>query len=226
VVSTISLVGAFLILYNFGNPAPGYEEFSRLIQSRATFPITELSMRESYYGIKDHFNLASSSLFDAGSLVNFFMALLILSPVILILVNLWTHALSNCGAQRTACKLFFLATLSGLILIPIATDYGRWLSAIVFCNFFAIFFLARKDIIRVNELTEYAGGSFRLLFAVVLMTYLLFGPFHDWEPYPYTDNILYSAFFIILVLLFDVGFLLRWRATRGATFAEGQHQTH
>jgi hypothetical protein len=214
VVATISLAGAFLILFKFGNPSPGYEDFSRLIQSRATFTITELSMRECYYGIRDHVSLASSSLFDKGSIANFFMALMILSPIILILVNLWTHALKNCGAHRMACKLFFIATLSGLILVPIATDYGRWLSAVIFCNFFAIFFLLSKDIIKVEELTEYAGGLFSLLFVLILVTYLLFGPFHDWEPYPYTHNFLYSALSIISVLLFDVGFLVRWRALR------------
>ena len=222
--ATLSVAGAFLLLYKFGNPALGYSEFSRLIQSRATFPITELSMRECYYGLKDHLGLASSSLFDGGSVVNLLMALLILSPFILILVNLWSHALRHCGAHRTACRLLFLATLGGLLLIPIATDYGRWLSAIIFCNFFALFLLIRMDIIKVEELTEYTGGSFPLFFLLLLLTYLLFGPFHDWEPYPYQHHVVYSFLSIISVLIFDIGFSLRWRSRTGAASEEGEHR--
>ena len=222
VVSAISVVGAFLVLYKFGNPALGYEEFSRLIQSRATFHVPDLSTRECYYSLKDHVELASPYLYDAGSLANFFMALLILSPSVLILLNLWTHALRNCGARRRACRLFFIATLSGLMLLPVATDYGRWLSAIIFCNFFAIFFLMSKDIIKVEELDEYTGGSFSLLFASIIFTYLLFGPLHDWNPYPYKDNLIYSSLSIISVLLFDIGFYLQWRSLSRGTYSGGQ----
>jgi hypothetical protein len=221
VFSAISVVGTFLVLNKFGNPTLGYEEFSRLIQSRATFSITELSMRECFFSIKDHFDYASPSLHDAGTIINYLGVLLILSPVILILLNLWTHALRNCGAHRGACRLFFLATLSGLMVLPIATDFGRWLSAVIFCNFFAIFFLVSRDIIKVEELDEYTGGSFPLLFVSILLTYLLFGPIHDWNPYPYQDNIIYSSFSMISVLLFDIGFLIRWRSLSRVTCSEG-----
>jgi len=212
VFSAVSVVAALLVLYKYGRPTLGYDEFSRLIQSRATFCVTPLSTGECYFSIKDHYHLASSSLYDAEAIANFFVALLILSPVFLILLNLWSHVLRNCGAQCRVCKLFFLATLSGLMVIPIATDYGRWLSAVIFCNFFAIFFLMGKGVIKVEELTEYTGGSFKLLFVLILLTYLIFGPLHDWEPYPYKDNLIFSSFSIIAVLLFDIGFFIRWRS--------------
>jgi hypothetical protein len=220
VFSVISVVAAFLVLYKYGTPTLGYEEFSRSIQSRAAFCVTPLSIHECYFSIKDHYALASSSLYDAGSIANLFLALLILSPVILILLNLWSHALRNCGVQNRACKLFFLATLSGLMVVPIATDYGRWLSAIIFCNFFAIFFFVSRGIIKIEELTEYTGDSFKLLFVSIILTYLLFGPFHDWNPYPYKDNLIISSFFIISVLLFDVGFYIRWRPLNRVTDSE------
>jgi hypothetical protein len=220
IFSAISVVGSFLVIYRFGSPTLGYEEFSRLIQSRATFSITDLSMRECYYSIKDHMDLASPYLHDAGSIINFLGALLMLSPVILILLNLWTHALRNCGVHRGACRLFFLATLSGLAIMLIATDHGRWLSGVIFCNFFAIFFLLSRDIIKVEELVEYSGGSFPLLFVTIFLTYLLFGPLHDWNPYPYQDNVIYSSFSIIAVLLFDIGFCLRWRSLSRVTSSE------
>jgi hypothetical protein len=212
VISMISVAAVFFILYNYGRPLLGYEEFSRLIQTRANFCVTPMSMSECYFNIKDHHAVASSSLYNAGSIANLFVALLILSPVILILLNLWSHALSNCGRKHIACKLFFLATLSGLIVVPIATDYGRWISAIIFCNFFAIFFLMGKGVIKVEELTEYTGSSFKLLFVSILLTYLLFGPLHDWEPYPYKDNLIFGSFSIITALLFDIGFYIRWRS--------------
>jgi hypothetical protein len=212
IVSTISVAGAFLVLYKFGYPTLGYEEFSRLIQSQATFRVTELSMRECYYGFNDHAALTLPYLHDVGSIMNFFEALLILSPVIIILLNLWTHAFKNCGTHRGACRLFFFATLSGFMLLPIATDYGRWLSAIIFCNFFAIFFFVSKDIIKVEELAEYSDGSFPLLFVLILLTYLFFGPLHDWEPYPYQHNLIYSSLAMISVLFFDFGFIQRWRS--------------
>ena len=98
------------------------------------------------------------------------------------------------------------------MILPIATDFGRWLSGVIFCNFFAIFFLVSKDIIKVEELAEYSGGSFSLLSAFILLTYLFFGPLHDWNPYPYQDNVIYSSLSVIAVLLFDVGFYLRWRS--------------
>jgi len=221
VFSVILVAASFFILYQYGRPTLGYEEFLRFVQSRSTFGITELSVRECYFGIKDHYKLASSSLYDAGSIANFFAALVILSPVFLILFNLWTHALRNCGAHRGACWLFILATLSGLIVVPIATDYGRWLSGIIFCNFFAIFFLMGKGIIKVEELIEYTGDSFKLLFVSIVLTYLLFGPLHDWEPYPYKDNLIFSSFSIILVLLFDIGFAIRWRSLGRVTDSKG-----
>ena len=210
VLSMISVAGAFLVLYKFGTPALGYEDFSRLIQSRASFYITELSMRECFYSINDHVALASPYLRDAGSIVNFLGALLILSPVILVLLNLWTHAFRNCGARRGSIRLFSLATLSGLMVVPIATDYGRWLAAVVFCNFFAIFFLVKMDIIRTEELAEYSGGAVPLMFAALVLMYLLFGPLHDWNPYPYQHHLVYSALSITLALLFDIAFSLRW----------------
>lgn len=218
VVSAIAVVGAFLILYNFGNPTLEYEEFSRSIQSRAGFTITELSMRECYFSIKDHYTLASSSLFNPGSIANLFAALIILSPAILILLNLWSHAFKNCGPQKRMCQLLFLSTLSGLMVIPIATDYGRWLSAVVFCNFFAIFFLVSRDVIKAEELVEYSGRG-RLLLAFISVVYLVFGPLHDWEPFPYQDNIIISALSIIAVLLFDIGFYRQWRSLGRATKA-------
>ncbi len=230
VVSTISVLAAFFILYKFGYPTLGYDEFSRLVQSRATFRVTDLSMRECYYSLKDHTALTSPYLHDTGSILDFFGALLILSPVILILLNLWTHALRNCGShpnagfQRGACWLFFLATLSGLILLPIATDYGRWLSAITFCNFFAIFFLVSKDIIKVESLPEYSGGSFTLLFVLIILTYLLFGPLHDWEPYPYQHNLIYSSLSTIAVLVFDIGFIHRWRSVNAKSRFQSSNQ--
>jgi len=217
--SAISVAGAFLILYRFGNPTLGYEEFSRSIQSRAAFYITELSMRECYFSIKDHYTLASSPLYNVGSIANLFTALLILSPAILILLNLWTHALRNCGPHKRACTMLLLATLSGLAVIPLATDYGRWLSAVLFCNFFAIFLLVSKDVIKADDLAEYSGGAFSLLFVFILLTYLLFGPFNDWEPYPYKDNVIISSLAIIAVLLFDIGFYRRWRSLRRAPYA-------
>lgn len=210
VASVISVAGAFLVLYKFGYPTLRYEEFSRLIQSRATFRVTDLSMRECYYGIKEHTALTLPYLHDAGSLVNFFEALLILSPVIIILLNLWTYAFRNCTTHRWTCRLFFLATLSGLALLPIATDYGRWLSAMIFCNFFAIFFFISKDIIKAEELAEYSGGTFPFLFVLIVVTYVLFGPLHDWEPYPYQHNLIYSSLAMISVLIFDFGFIQRW----------------
>lgn len=223
VFSVIMVVAAFLVLYKYGRPTLGYEEFSSIIQSRSTFGVTELSLRECYFSIIDHYKLASSSLYEAGSIANFFAALLILSPVILILLNLWTHALRNCGAQRIACKLFFLATLSGLMVVPIATDYGRWFSGVIFCNFFAIFFLVIKGIIKIDELAEYTGGSFKVLFVSIILTYLLFGPLHDWEPYPYKDNLIFSSFSIIIVFLFDIGFYIRWRSLSRGTDSEGSY---
>jgi hypothetical protein len=176
-------------------------------------------MRECYFNIKDHVGLASSSLYDAGSIANLFAALLILSPVILILINLWSHALRNCGTHNRACWLFFLATMSGLILVPIATDYGRWLSAIIFCNFFAIFFLVMRGAIKVEELTEYTGDSFKLLFVSIILMYLLFGPLNDWNPYPYKDNLIFGSFSIIIALFFDIGFYRRWRSLSRVTFS-------
>ncbi len=214
VFSLVTVVAAFLVLYRYGRPILGLEEFSRLIQSRADFSITPLSMGECYFGIKDHYHLASFSLYNAEAIANFIVALLILSPVILILLNLWSHAFRNCGEHYKVCQLFFLATLIGLMVVPIATDYGRWLSAVIFCNFFAIFFLLSKGVIKVEELTEYAGGSFRLLFVVIIITYLFFGPLHDWEPYPYKDNLIFSSFSIISVLFFDIGFYMRWRSLK------------
>jgi hypothetical protein len=221
VFSTISVLGTFLVLYKFGSPTLGYEEFSRLIQSRAAFFITDLSMRECYFSIKDHFQLTSPYFHDPGSIINLAGALLILSPVILILMNLWSHALRNCGEHRGACRLLLLATLSGLMILPIATDFGRWLSGVIFCNFFAIFFFVSRGIIKVEELAEYSGGSFPLLFVSILLTYLLFGPLHDWNPYPYQDNVIYSSLSIIAVLLFDIGFYLRWRSLSRVIYSNG-----
>jgi hypothetical protein len=221
IFSALSVLGTLLVLYKFGTPTLGYEEFSRLIQSRATFSITDLSIRECYFSIKDHFDLASPYLHDPGTIINYLGTLLILSPVILILLNLWSHALRNCGTHRGACRLFFLATLSGLMVLPIATDFGRWLSAVFFCNFFAIFFFVSRDIIKVEELDEYTGGSFPLLFVIILLTYLLFGPIHDWNPYPYQDNLIYSSLSTISVLLFDIGFCIRWRSLSRVTRSEG-----
>ncbi len=214
IASVLGVAGAFLVLYNFGTPALSFEEFSRLIQSRAAYHLTELSMRECYFSVRNHSALASSSLYDSGSIVNFIMAIVMMSPVFLVLANLWGRALKNCGAHRGAFWLLILATLSGLLLVPIATDYGRWLSAVVFCNFFAIFYLVSKDLIKVEELEEYAGGPFSALFVLILLTYLLFGPLHDWEPYPYKDNILVSSLSMMAVLLFDIGFCVRWRSLR------------
>jgi hypothetical protein len=212
IVSVVSTAAAFFILYKYGNPSLGYEEFYRSIQSRAAFTITPLSMRECYFSISDHHHLASSSLYDAGSIANLVLALLMLSPVILVLLNLWVHAFRNCHDHRIACGLLLLATLSGLIVVPIATDYGRWLSAVIFCNFFVVFFLIHRDIIKMEELVEYAGGSFKILFVVIILTYLLFGPFHDWNPYPYRDNVLISSLSISSALAFDIVFSLRWRS--------------
>jgi O-antigen/teichoic acid export membrane protein len=144
------------------------------------------------------------------------MALLMLSPLFLVLGNLWSHALRNSGEHRKACWLLILATFSGLILIPIATDYGRWLSAIVFCNFFALFFLVSKDVIKAGDLVEYTGGAASVLFVSIILMYLLFGPFHDWNPYPYRDNVVVSAIAVSAVLLIDIGLYRRWRTVRGS----------
>lgn len=212
VVSAVTIGGAFLVLYRFGTPTLGYEEFSRLVQSRAAFRLTDLSMHECYYGIKDHFTLTSPYLRDAGSIINFFGALLVLSPVILVLLNLWTHALRRCEAHRGTCVLFFLAPLSGLLIMLIATDFGRWLSAVIFCNYFAIFFLVSRDVLKAEELVEYSGGSFSLFIAGIILTYLFFGPLHDWNPYPYQHDVLSSSLAVASVLFFDVVFCMRWRS--------------
>ena len=211
VLSAISVLASFLVLYRFGNPAMGYEEFSRLVQSRASFRLTDLSMRECYFSIEDHFNLASPYLHDAGSILNFAGALLMLSPLMLILLDLQNHALRHCGEHRWTCRLLFLATLSGLLIVPIATDYGRWLSAVVFCNFFAIFFLVGRGVIKAGELVEYSEGAFPSLFIILFLTYLLFGPFHDWNPFPYQGHVIYSSLSVVSVLLFDVVFVRQLR---------------
>ncbi|HTK81740.1 MAG TPA: hypothetical protein VL633_05565 [Bacteroidota bacterium] len=214
VVTVICVAGSFVALYKFGNPPFKYDEFAPLLQERAAFPITELSIRECYFSIRDHLDLASSSLYDVGSIVNVCMAVLMLSPMILILLNLWSHAVKNSGNLRKFCLMMFLATLSGLLLIPLATDYGRWLSAIVFCNFFAVFFLMSIDVFGAEELVEYSGRRYPFSYLLVFLTYLLFGPFHDWNPYPYMGHFVYTFMAIMPVLLFDVGFIMRWRAHR------------
>jgi hypothetical protein len=213
-VALVLVAGAFSLLYAYGSPTMGYDELLCRIQSRAAFTITPLSMHECFFDIKDHYRLASSSLYDAGSIANFSMALFIVSPVILVLLNLWTHAFKSCGTHRNVCILLLLATISGFLIVPIATDYGRWLSAVIFCNFFAIFFLIHNGVIKTIELKEYSGGSFRLLFVTIIITYLLFGPLHDWNPYPYMDNLFVSSLSLILVLLFDVGFYRQWQSLR------------
>ncbi len=225
VIGVISVLCSFFILYKFGNPTVGYQEFVRLIQSRANFGITDLSMHECYFTVSDHFNLTTPYWHDIGSIINFIMAILILSPVMIVLLNLWRHALRTCQTQRAACVLFFLATLSGMILLFIATDYGRWLSACIVSNFFAIFFLVSMGIIKTEELKEYTGGSFSILYVCLLITYLLFGPLHDSTPYPYQDNILYSSLSVISVLLFDIGFCMRWRHAGREALTAGQPST-
>ncbi len=211
VISTVSVAISFFVLYTYGNPTVEYTQLLNWVQSRATFFITPLSVRECYFNIFDHYRLAASSLYDAGSMANFVLALIMLSPTILVLFKLWGNALRNCGAVRRSCALLFLATFSGLLPVFIATDYGRWLSAVIFCNFFSVFFLVSIGVIKLKELVEFEGGTSQLLFVTIIMTYVLFGPFHDWDPYPYKDNVLVSSLSIAAVLLVDIGFVLRWR---------------
>jgi hypothetical protein len=216
IASAMVAVSAFIILIQFGNPRLSYNDFFRMIQSRSDFTLTDLSIRECFYSINDHVHLASSSLYDAGSIANLFLALLFLSPIIIILFALWATAFRSGNIHPVLCKILSFATLSGLLLIPVATDYGRWISAITFCNIFSIFFLLSMGIIKVEELTEFSKDSFSILFMFMFLTYLLFGPFHDWNPYPYKDNILWSSIFMFSALSFDIAFFLRWRSfTRG-----------
>jgi hypothetical protein len=210
-VSGVAVVVSFFLLYRYGTPTLGYKELANAVQTRAAFSVTPLSVHECYFGVLDHYRFATSSLYDAGSIANLILALLILSPTILVLLDLWSQALKNSGTVRWACALLFLSTLSGLFLMAIATDYGRWLSAVIFCNFFAIFFLVSNRIIRVEELAAYEGRTFQLLFVLIILTYVFFGPFHDWNPYPYRDSLLISSASVIAVLLFDAGYLLRRR---------------
>ena len=214
VLTTVCLAGSFVALYKFGNPPFKFDEFAPLLQARATFPITELSIRECYFSIQDHLELASSSLYDLGSIVNVCMAALMLSPIFLMLLNLWSHAMRKAGILRGACLFMFVATLSGLLLIPLATDYGRWLSAMVYCNFFAVFFLMSIDVFGAEELVEYSGQRYPFSYLLLFLAYLLFGPLHDWNPYPYMGHFVYTFLSIVPVLLFDVGFIMRWRAQR------------
>jgi hypothetical protein len=211
VVSALLMLTAYFVLSVNGTPSIPYAEFVQSAQMRANFRLTELSMTESYYTIRDHVRLASSSLLDPGSIVNLLMALIMLSPTVMILVDLWSHVKRNNQAQRRARALFILSTMSGLLMIPIATDYGRWLSAILFSNFFALFFLISRGAITVDDLGMYEGRSFSMLFVPLFLTYVLFGPFHDWNPYPYQGNLTYSIPAIVAVLLFDAFFLARWR---------------
>jgi hypothetical protein len=214
VASVIAVGGSFLVLALFGTPTLGYEEFSRLVQARATFFITELSMRECYYGIANHLALASPYLSDAGSLLNLFGAVVILSPVFLVLANLWTRVMKNCGSARGTCWMLLLSSLSGLLVVPIATDYGRWLSAVVFCNFFVLALLISRGDLKAEVLEEISGGSFSALLVLAVVTYALFGPLNDWNPYPYQHNLFSSALSLIAVLAFNAGFVMRWRSVR------------
>jgi hypothetical protein len=213
--SAAGVAAAFIVLIKFGTPAMGYDDFTSFVQSRADFRITELSMRETYYSFSDHMRLASSSLDDPGSILNLFLALIVLSPAILVLTRLWGRALRNAGANPWPGRLLLVATLSGLVMLPIATDYGRWLSAMIFCNFFVIFFLVKRDVLRVEDLGEFGSGPARLLVLLLVVTYLLFGPLHDWEPYPYRENMIASALTFIAVMLFDIGFLVAGRRAGG-----------
>jgi NADH:ubiquinone oxidoreductase subunit 4 (subunit M) len=106
------------------------------------------------------------------------------------------------------------------MIMLVATDFGRWLSAVVFCNFFAIGFLLRRDVINVEELIEYSGGVSSLLFAGIFLTYLVFGPLHDWNPYPYQHDVISSSLAVVSVLTFDILFWLRWRSLGRAPRSE------
>jgi hypothetical protein len=214
------VAAAFLILYNFGNPALPPEEFAKQAQSRAAYHVTELSIRECYFSVKDHASLAASSLYDAGSIANLFMALLMMSPVVLVLAPLWRQALKNTRGHTWACWLLLLSTLSGFLVVPIATDYGRWIAAATICNFFAVFFLVKNDVVRVEEFSQEAGAPSSTLVVFIVLAYLLFGPLHAWEPYPYKDNILYSSLSVIAVLLFNIGWYLRRRTVAVVRLSE------
>ncbi len=216
VVSTLAVTVSFFILYKYGIPTLGYKELASALQSRADFSVTPLSVRECYFGILDHYRFATSSLYDAGSLSNLVLALIVLSPTAIILLDVWTHVPGNRGKSRWAVALLFLATLSGLMIVAIATDYGRWLSAVVFCNFFTVFFLIGRGIVKVETLFDYEAKSFQPLFVIIILAYVFFGPFHDWNPYPYRDDVVLSSIFIAATLLFDVGFIVqRRRRERG-----------
>jgi hypothetical protein len=213
-VSACGVGGAFLALYRYGTPAVAYEEFVRLVQSRADFRVTELSLRECYFSTTDHIGLTLPYFTDPGAMINLAMALLVLSPVALVLGNVWRHALRSGAAPRWATIVLLLATLSGVALFPIATDFGRWLSAMTLCNFYAIFFLFRTGVVSADDLKELSHGSFPYLFMLLFLTYLLFGPLHDWMPYPYQDQPVVSALVTIAILLFDVGYVLHARSVR------------
>ncbi|HTY36452.1 MAG TPA: hypothetical protein VMH23_05045 [Bacteroidota bacterium] len=209
-VSAVFTGSGWFLLYRFGTPALGYDEFVRVIQARAAFPVTELSMRECYYSIGDHMKLASPYLRDPGSMLNLAGALMMLSPVLLVLVDLWRSAIRNSVGHRSAVVTLMAATLSGLLIIPIATDYGRWLSGVVFCNFFAVLFLVSQGIIGPVDLQRYQDSRFCTFLGFMVLVYLLFGPLHDWNPYPFQQRLTASAFFMTSALAFDAGFVM-WR---------------
>jgi hypothetical protein len=217
VLSVIGVGGAFVVLYRFGTPAVPYEEFVRMVQSRADFHVTELSLRECYFSATDHLGLTLPYFTDPGAMLNLLMALVVLSPVALVLGNIWIQAMRSGGPHRWATILLLASTLSGVALFPIATDFGRWLSAMTLCNFFAVFFLFRTGALSADDLPELSAGSFPYLFVLLFLTYLLFGPLHDWMPYPYQDQPWVSAASTAAILLFDVGYILHARSFRRAT---------
>jgi hypothetical protein len=210
--SVVVVGGSFLLLYGSGNPQMEFEAFSASVQSRAAFQVTELSIRECYYSLADHIALAAPYLTDPGSMVNLLLALIMLSPAFIVLGTLWKHALRRCTSDKRVCQLLMLATWSGLILIPIATDYGRWLSAALFSNFFVIFFFIGRGILKEGDFDELKGDTFAVPYVIIVLAYLIFGPLNDWNPYPFQDSVLKSSVSLIAVLLFDVGYILRWRS--------------
>ncbi len=199
---------AFYFIYVHGTPSVPYEEFVQLVQSRADFRVTELSLKECYFRATDHVGLTLPYFTDPGAMLNLGMALLVLSPMGLILGTLWRRAIANAGAVRWAVVLLLLGSVSGLALFPIATDFGRWLSAITFCNMFAVFLLVRLRVLHAEDLSFLSHGSFPYLFLLLFSTYVLFGPLHDWMPYPYQDRPVVSALVVMAILTFDVAFLL------------------
>ena len=181
----------FLVLKYGKNGISNVEGFQAMLQEKIDIELNPNMVYFEFGSVKGElsgisFNELAYYKTQLGLMFYLCLFLPIIIPYVMVLKRCFENA-----KNKFVYVLYGIAPFSGLLMIVVGVDYGRWFSMLISCCLIRLFYLLREQHVSIEECLKFRDISKLIIIcAIILGIYLVIGPMGDiYEHFDYLNFI-------------------------------------